>query len=121
MWNYINEPFLFARPGFELNEIEPWEEDSESWRRLKVTFPPTVHSHSTEQTVYFDAAGILRRHDYSVDVVGGTRSANYALKPKSFGGVVYPMERRIYVTGPDNRPLLERVVLSIEIHDIKLV
>ena len=120
MWTYLTTPFLFKLPGFRTEEVEPWEENGETWRRLKVTFPANVHSHCTEQTVYFDATGILRRHDYSVDIVGGTKSANYALKPQSFGGFVYPTQRRIYVTGPDNRPLLERIVLSIEIHDIEM-
>ena len=120
MWTYLTTPFLFKLPGFRAEEIEPWQEDGETWRRLKVTFPANVHSHCTEQTVYFDAAGILRRHDYSVDVVGGTKSANYALKPQFFGGIVYPTQRRIYVTGADNRPLLERIVLSIEVRDIEI-
>jgi hypothetical protein len=120
MWTYLTTPFLFKLSGFRAEEIEPWEEDGEIWRRLQVTFPADVHSHCTEQTVYFDAAGILRRHDYSVDVVGGTKSANYALEPKSFGGFVYPTQRRIYVTGPDNRPLRERIVLSIDVLDIEL-
>jgi hypothetical protein len=52
--------------------------------------------------------------------VGGTKSANYALEPKSFDGTVYPTPRRIYVTGPDNRPLLKRVVLSVDVHDIEM-
>jgi hypothetical protein len=120
LWTYLTTPFLFKLPGFRAEEVEPWEEEGETWRRLKVTFPANVHGHCAEQTVYFDAAGILRRHDYSVDVVGGTKSANYALEPKSFGGIVYPTQRRIYVTGPDNRPLLERVVLSIDVHDIEM-
>lgn len=77
MWTYSTIPFLFNLPGFGVEEVEPsWEEDSEIWRRLKVTFPANVHGHCTEQTVYFYATGILRRHDYSVDVVSGTRSAN---------------------------------------------
>lgn len=119
MWTYLTTPFLFKLAGFRAEEIEPWQEDGETWRRLKVFFPAQVHSHSTEQTVYFDASGILRRHDYSVDLVGGTKSANYAFNPKSFGGIVYPTERRIYVTGPDNKPLPGRVVLSIQLHDIE--
>ena len=52
--------------------------------------------------------------------MGGTKSANYALEPKSFDGTVYPTPRRIYVTGPDNRPLLKRVVLSVDVHDIEM-
>jgi hypothetical protein len=85
---------------------------------LRVTYPPEIHSHSREQVFYFDASGLLRRHDYSVDVIGGTASANYALEPRIFGGIVSPTKRRVYAIGPDNRPLLDRLALSIDIHDI---
>ncbi len=118
MWTYLTTPFLFKMPGFQTEEIEPWDENGETWRRLRVTFPPDIHSHSRLQVFYFDASGLLRRHDYSVDVIGGTASANYALEHRTFGGMVYPTKRRVYAIGPDNRPLLERLALSIDIHDI---
>jgi hypothetical protein len=120
MWTYLTTPFLFKLPGFQVEEIEPWAESGEVWRRLKVIFPPGIHSHSREQVFYFDASGLLRRHDYSVDVIGGTTSANYALEHRTFGGIVYPTKRRVYSAGPDNLPLRDRVVLSIDIHDIDL-
>lgn len=116
IWTYLTTPFLFRMPGFEVEEVEPWDEDGEIWRRLKVTFPPDVASHSTEQLFYFDASGLLRRHDYSVDIMGGTSSANYAVEPKAFGGLVFPTKRRVYAIGPDNRPLLGRVAVAIDIH-----
>jgi len=28
-WTYLNTPFLFALPGFEVAEIEPWHEGTE--------------------------------------------------------------------------------------------
>src|SRR3546814_4504928 len=28
-WNYLTTPFLFTYPGFETEEIEPWEEEGE--------------------------------------------------------------------------------------------
>jgi hypothetical protein len=114
MWTYLTTPFLFKLPGFQCTEIEPWDEDGERWRRLKVIFPANVPSHSTQQTFYFDATGILRRHDYSVDVMGGTSSANYASEPRSFGGFIFPTKRRVYATGPDNRPLRDRVAVAID-------
>lgn len=86
MWTYLTTPFLFKLPGFRIAEVEPWEEGGETWRRLRVTFPANVHGHCTEQTVYFGADGILRRHDYSVDVVGGSKSANYALSRSPSAG-----------------------------------
>jgi hypothetical protein len=42
VWNYLNTPFLFTLPGFEVKEIEPHQENGESWRCLWVKFPPDV-------------------------------------------------------------------------------
>jgi len=40
MWNYLTEPFLLTYPGVKTQEIEPWNEEGERWRRLKAQFPP---------------------------------------------------------------------------------
>lgn len=114
MWTYLTTPFLFKLPGFKVEELLPWEEDGETWRRLKVTFPPHIHSHSTEQVFYFDPVGLLRRQDYSVEIMGGTSSANYATDPKRIGGLVFPAKRRVYSKRADNRPILERVAVAID-------
>jgi hypothetical protein len=58
-------------PGFVTEEIEPWRENGETWRRLKATFPATVASHNREQVTHFGPDGLMRRHDYTVDVLGG--------------------------------------------------
>jgi hypothetical protein len=118
MWTYLTTPFLLRLPGFETQEIEPWSEEGEQWRRLKVTFPTTVPSHSREQIFYFDTKGLLRRHDYSVDILGGTSSANYAMEYRTFNGLVYPTKRRVYAYGPDNRPLRDRLAVSLDFHEI---
>jgi hypothetical protein len=118
MWTYLTTPFLFELSGFNTEEIAPWEEEGEIWRRLKVTFPAWIHSHSREQIFYFNAAGILCRHDYSVDIMGGTASANYASEPKSFGGLIVPTKRRVYSIAADNRPVRDRVAVSIDILNI---
>jgi hypothetical protein len=115
MWTYLTTPFLFKLPGFKLEELAPWDEDGEAWRRLKVTFPPHVPSHSTEQVFYFDRSGLLRRHDYSVEIMGGTASAHYATDPKVIGGLVFPTKRRVYSKGPDNRPLRDRVAVAVDL------
>lgn len=118
MWTYLTTPFLLMHPGFVPEEIEPWDEAGETWRRLKVSFPFNIESHSTQQTFYFDTSGILKRHDYSVDVMGGTSSANYATEPKVFGGILFPTKRRVYAAGPDNKPLRDRVSVAIDLHSI---
>lgn len=118
MWTYLTAPFVFRSPGFQTREIEPWREHGESWRRLHVTFPTSVPSHSTEQIFYYDAKGLLRRHDYSVDILGGTSSAHYAAEYKTAGGIAFPTQRRVYAHDADNRPLLDRLGVAIDITSI---
>lgn len=121
MWTYMTTPFLLTRPGFEVEEIEPWDGEGELWRRLRVRFPSDVPSHSSEQTFYFDEAGLLRRQDYSVEVMGsfgGASSANYADQPREFDGLIYPTRRRVYRIGEDNLPVRDTVLVAIDILDV---
>lgn len=120
MWNYLTAPFLFKLAGFQTEEIEAWREGEETWRRLLVTFPDDIPTHSREQIFYFDTSGLLRRHDYSADVIGGTSSAHYASAHKTFGGIVFPTKRRVYAKDSDNRPLLERLAVAIDLSDIEV-
>ena len=68
-WTYLCIPFLFELPGVLPEEIEPRQENGESWRRLRTAFRPRVPSHGTVRIFYFDQAGLLRRHDYETDVM----------------------------------------------------
>jgi hypothetical protein len=68
MWTYLTQPFIFARPGFETTELDPWHEAGEEWRRLRVVCPSYLATHSTEQTLYVGPDGLFRRHDYKLDI-----------------------------------------------------
>jgi hypothetical protein len=85
----------------ESEELEPWQEAGETWRRLKVRFPPDIATHSTEQTLYFDQAGLLKRHDYDVEISGGIPAAHYVSDLREFSGIVFPTKRRIFPRQPD--------------------
>ena len=85
-----------------------------------MTFPPSVATHSPQQTLYLDETGLLRRQDYSVDIMGGTGSTNYATEPRDFGGLIVPTKRRIYDGQPDNRPNTEHVTVAIDIRTLAL-
>ena len=115
MWTYLNTPFLLVRPGVEFEELEPWEEVGETWRRLKVRFPADIATHSTEQTLYFDQQGLLRRHDYDVEISAGSAAAHYVSDHKEFSGIVFPTKRRIYPRTPDGHSLPEPLVVSIDL------
>ena len=75
LWTYLNTPFIYARSDFSTEEISSIEVDGETWRRLKITFPGTVKSHTREQISCFGADGLLRRHDYTVDIGTSTASS----------------------------------------------
>jgi hypothetical protein len=77
MWTYLNMPFLLAWPGVVCEELSPWKENGESWRRLEVQFPGYIATHSSRQTIYIDKLGLLRRHDYDVEIAGGMPGAHY--------------------------------------------
>jgi hypothetical protein len=115
MWTYLNTPFLLVRPGVESEELEPWGESGETWRRLKVRFPADIATHSTEQTLYFDQQGLLKRHDYDVEISGGTAAAHYVSDLKEFSGIVFPTTRRIFPRQPDGQSLPEPLVVSIDL------
>ena len=100
MWTYLNTPFLFALPGVEREEIEPWPENGEVWRRLGVTFPPSIATHSAEQTFYFDQQGLLKRHDYDVDIAPGATGAHYVSELEQFSGITVPTQRRVFGRDP---------------------
>lgn len=119
LWNYFCAPFLLRRPGFELQELEPWEERGERWRRLRVAFPPDVPTHCREQIFYFGAGGLLRRLDYTAEVFGGwAKAAHYCREHRSFAGLVVPTRRRVLPRAPSGRPRPWPTLVWIEIDDV---
>ena len=103
-WNYVNTPFQFARPGFEISEIEPWEENGEAWRRLLVRWPKDVHTHSHEQTFYFDKENLIRRLDYRVEIAGNVPCAHYLSDYKEISGIKIATKRIVYPVQQNNKP-----------------
>jgi hypothetical protein len=119
MWTYLTVPFCLTWPGFAVTEVEPWQEENETWRRLAVTFPPHLASHSTHQTLYFNAEGLLRRHDYEVEVAGNFPAAHYPSEYQHVSGVQVATKRRVFPRQPDNRPAHNVVTISIDLEQIR--
>jgi hypothetical protein len=120
MWTYLNMPFLLASPGVESTRIDPWDEDGETWERLRVRFPADIVTHSTEQTLYVGADGLLRRHDYNVEIAGDTPGAHYISRYQDVQGIMIPTRRRIFPRQPDGRAMAEPLVVSIDLDRIEL-
>lgn len=117
MWNYFSAPFLFTRPGFELQELEPHHENVEIWRRLHVTFSPDIPTHCAEQVFYFDNKGLLQRIDYVTDVAGGV-AAHYCYDHAWFGGILFPTLRRVVRRTPDGASPAQPTAILIQIADV---
>ncbi|MEV0070538.1 hypothetical protein [Amycolatopsis sp. NPDC050768] len=118
MWTYLTTPFTLTRPGFRTEELEPWQEDGETWRRLRVEFPDDLTTHNKVQTFYLDADGLIRRHDYDAEVVAGGLAAHYSSEHREVDGIVVPTKRRVYPVGEDGRPVPEPLLVSIDLSEI---
>lgn len=120
MWTYLNLPFVLARPGVETEQLTDWQEKGETWHRLRINFPDDVTTHNSVQTLYVDPAGMLKRHDYDVDIAGHTPAAHYMSDYTEVQGLKFPQRHRIYPRQPDGSALSEPLVVSIDVSEIKL-
>lgn len=118
LWTYLNTPFLYTRQGFETQEIASIVVNGETWRRLKIAFPDYIKSHSREQISCFGPDGLIRRHDYTVDILGGATGLNYASEYREVAGIVIPTKRRIYAYEGDYQLVPEPLLVKIDISDI---
>ncbi|PXX66711.1 hypothetical protein DFR70_103461 [Nocardia tenerifensis] len=115
LWTYVNTPFLFTWPGFVCDEIAPIEAHGETWRRLSVTFPDHIKSHTREQVFCFGPDGLLRRHDFTIDIVDPTTESQlYATDYRDVDGIIIPAARRADITMGDERIAL----VTIDMTDI---
>jgi hypothetical protein len=76
MWTYYNFPFVLGERGVEIADIPPMAHAGQLLRGMRVRFPRNVYSHCEDQNLYFDDRGLLRRHDYEVEVAGQARAAH---------------------------------------------
>ena len=61
----------------------------------------------------------MRRHDYTVDILGGATGANYALDYRTYQGIKVPMARRIFAYDDKSQKVPEPVLVSINIASVK--
>jgi hypothetical protein len=118
MWTYLTQPFTYALPGFEISELKPWQEKGEEWRRLRVVWPSSLTTHSSEQTLYIGADGLLWRHDYDIVIQANAPGAHYFSDYVEVAGIKLPTRHRIVQRTPDGQSLNEPVLVSIDLSEI---
>ncbi|MFK4381316.1 hypothetical protein [Bradyrhizobium sp. USDA 223] len=119
LWTYLTTPFLLAMDGFKVEEIEPWRDEAETWRGLRATFPAEIASHSSEQDFYFGEDMLIRRHDYRVDIAGSFPAAQYVSDHVNVDGIWIPTRRRAYLRADDLKPMLDTLMVSIDLSDFR--
>lgn len=118
LWSYLTMPFLFTLAGVVTEEIEPWSEGAQLWRRLRVRFPEYIVTHCEVQDFYFGEDFLLRRHDYSVDVSGGLLAAQYVHDYVEAEGLRMPSKRRAYRRGADGHAVWDELLVAIDLSEI---
>ncbi|MHC8326924.1 hypothetical protein [Pseudomonas sp. LB1P83] len=118
LWSYLTMPFLFTLPGVVTEEIEPWQEAAQRWRRLRVHFPESIATHSAVQDFYFGEDFLLRRHDYNVDVSGGMPAAQYVSDYIEADGLRMPGKRRAYRRAEDGQANKDALLVAIDLSEL---
>jgi hypothetical protein len=119
LWTYLTTPFLLVGDGVQVQETEPWEQDGETWHVLRAVFPGSIETHSRVQDFFFDERRMLRRHDYQVNIAGGFPAAQLTSGHVSVNGIRLPTKRRAYTRGPDRQPILDMLMVTIDLSEVK--
>jgi hypothetical protein len=119
LWTYLSTPFLLAMASVRVEETEAWREGTETWRVLRAYFPAYIETHNLVQDFFFDENLMLRRHDYSVNVAGGFSAAQLTSDHVKVDGISLPTKRRADTRGPDRQPILDMLMVSIDISDVR--
>jgi hypothetical protein len=121
-WNYLTTPFMLMRKGFTVEALKPLEGDLGKFTRLQVTFPADVPTHSRQQIFYFDDDRLLRRLDYTAEVVGGwAHAAHFCEDYRTFDKLASPTKRRVLPLPFGLKPLPGPTLVDIDVHDIRPV
>jgi hypothetical protein len=118
MWNYLTQPFTFALDGFETSQLDTWQAQNEEWRRLRVVWPEYLATHTAEQTIYVGNDGLIRRHDYEVDILGGAGGAHFLSDYTEVAGIKVPTKHRIFPRESPGGTPLTPLLISIDVSEI---
>jgi hypothetical protein len=83
-----------------------------------VTWPGHLATHSTEQTLYVGNDGLFRRHDYDIEIAGGTACAHYLCGYTQITGIMIPTVHRMFPWTPDGQALRDLLLVSIDLSEI---
>jgi hypothetical protein len=119
-WNYLVTPFIFSWEGFVFKNSRTLHTADGDLLCFDATFPDDLPTHCRTQTFYFDENRLLRRLDYTAEVVGSwAHAAHFCNEYRDFAGLKMPTQRRVRPM-LFNRPLSSPTLVGIEIHGVSL-
>src|SRR3546814_8411589 len=118
---YLAVPFSLTMPGVQVWDIGPLEEDGELWQGVRVVMPDEIATHSRAQEFYFGDDMLIRRQDYTLDIAGGHRIANYALDIVSVDGLKFASKRRAYMSNKKYEVLRDRLLIRLDLSNFQLI
>ncbi|HTU06766.1 MAG TPA: hypothetical protein VMG13_14535, partial [Trebonia sp.] len=83
-----------------------------------VTFPDHIKTHSRQQIFCFGPDGLLRRHDFTIDILGGVPTQLHAAGYRDVDGIVIPATRRAYAWDGDHELVQEPPLVAIDMGEI---
>ena len=118
LWHYHSLPFTLG-PARLIGHRQTSDGESTGLDVLDVELPADVPTHSRRQAFYFDSSGLLVRHDYVSEPIGGwTRGAHYWEDYQLASGV--PIARRRRVVARIGSTALPFVVLSATLANVQV-
>lgn len=120
LWNYNCSPFIFNNKGFECHQGEDFmQRDGTVLSTLNVRYPRSIPTHCNQQVFYFDQKGLLRRQDYTADVISPLAIGSHLCeKHKTFDGLVFPTHRKVFPRLWNGQPLKAFKVMDGKIKNI---
>jgi hypothetical protein len=119
LWTQLTLPFVYTHPGVVMAEVEPRVENGETWRRLQVDFPGDITALSARQTSAFGPDGLLRRHEFTVDILGGATAVLYATDMRVLGGIAVPTRCRVYAYDANRDRVPQPMLLAVDVRALE--
>lgn len=108
---HVTAPFHFAYEGVDVEEL--------GRNCLRVRYPAGWPVHSREQVFHFDDAGLLRRNDYTAEVIGSwAHAAHLCEDHRTFDGLVVPTRRRVHPRRRNDEPLRAITLVKIAVDHV---
>jgi hypothetical protein len=117
IWCCMTSPLVMLGSDCQTDELEPWSERGQTWRRLRVRTPEGALTCAREAVMYFGDDGLLRRTDFDVDCGETLSLSAYSSAHQSFSGVILPTLHRALRRASSGAAIEKRPVLDIEIFD----